>query len=707
MRPRELAKALKIQRVETLLRDVGWEKYRSRFILRVDGTSPDLATGMKHGVYHSDKVNMCLIPSQVAQTLGVELGRAVNVVDPEPKPPPPPPPPSESGIGVVAVLAHVDHGKTTLLDALLGTHVTAHEAGGITQCVRPSLLPLVPASSSSEGGSGTRGSGDDGLHTLAFIDTPGHNVFVGMRAAAADGADLALILVASDAGVQPQTREVVKRCAELMQPVLFAITKADIAADSHAAAEQCAHIGALRTELRTLWEHELVRAGCSPSTARARADGSQGPVLSATMGWGLPDLLQTLRGQLCALEGGVGGDGAAAASEDDAVALVLEVMRSHGLGSTVLAAVRHGEMRQGSHFACGAASGRVRSLGVAMAESAPTDGRRTAPAADRAPEASGNHPTGRNPFRSDAHIFREVRSAGVGMVVRMAIKWDDFGGSFEVGDLLRVRPKKAAVALAEYRTMVARFEASRSPLEAWDAEHNAMLARKAERKAARTGGATKQQAAPTSDAKLARRAPAASMGQDEDEYYYYDEEEEVVEGEVALSYEGGAAAGAMSVAAGDDAGVSETTLQDLMEEARERREGLSSGAAAVIKTGSAGELQAMLDFLDGRKARRADAPERLVIASCGVGEPNKQDLLIIRDILKQKVPCALYALNLRVRPEIRKEALGSAIEIREYSVFHELLTDLLHSAGLPGPARELADMRDDGAPRAGDTKGKA
>ena len=57
-----------------------------------------------------------------------------------------------------------------------------------------------------------------------------------------------------------------------------------------------------------------------------------------------------------------------------------------------------------------------------------------------------------------------------------------------------------------------------------------------------------------------------------------------------------------------------------------------------------------------------------------------------------------------MRPEIRKEALGSAIEIREYSVFHELLTDLLHSAGLPGPARELADMRDDGAPRAGDTR---
>ena len=57
----------------------------------------------------------------------------------------------------------------------------------------------------------------------------GHQLFTGMRAAASDGADLALVLVAADAGIQPQTREVVRRCARLGQPVLFALTKADTA----------------------------------------------------------------------------------------------------------------------------------------------------------------------------------------------------------------------------------------------------------------------------------------------------------------------------------------------------------------------------------------------------------------------------------------------------------------------------------------------
>ena len=133
------------------------------------------------------------------------------------------------------------------------------------------------------------------------------------------------------------------------------------------------------------------------------------------------------------------------------------------------------------------------------------------------------------------------------------------------------------------------------------------------------------------------------------------------------------------------------------EEAEEAEAGLASGAAAVIKAQSAGELQAMLDFLETRKARRPGAAERLVLVSSGVGQPRHDEMLMVKDALSQKVPCAIYALSLHVPQQTHRAARQMGVEIKEYSVFHDLLTDLLHSAGLQGPARELADMRDSGS----------
>ena len=69
-----------------------------------------------------------------------------------------------------------------------------------------------------------------------------------------------------------------------------------------------------------------------------------------------------------------------------------------------------------------------------------------------------------------------------------------------------------------------------------------------------------------------------------------------------------------------------------------------------------------------------------------------------QDAHEQEVPCAVYTLNLKVLPERRRVANEWGVSIREYSVFHELLTDALHAAGLPGPAKELAALHDD-APR--------
>jgi translation initiation factor IF-2 len=112
---------------------------------------------------------------------------------------------------IVVVLGHVDHGKTSLLDAIRKTNVTTGEAGGITQSIGASVVEV-------------KGGG-----RITFIDTPGHAAFGKMRSRGAKVADIAILVVAQDDGVQPQTKEALEIIKAANLPFLVAGTKADIA----------------------------------------------------------------------------------------------------------------------------------------------------------------------------------------------------------------------------------------------------------------------------------------------------------------------------------------------------------------------------------------------------------------------------------------------------------------------------------------------
>lgn len=119
---------------------------------------------------------------------------------------------------IVVVLGHVDHGKTTLLDAIRKTDVASREAGGITQAIGATVVEW-------------QASGPEGLRPrgkITFIDTPGHAAFSKMRGRGAQVADIAVLVVAQDDGVQPQTKEALEIIREAKIPFIVAGTKADV-----------------------------------------------------------------------------------------------------------------------------------------------------------------------------------------------------------------------------------------------------------------------------------------------------------------------------------------------------------------------------------------------------------------------------------------------------------------------------------------------
>ena len=217
---------------------------------------------------------------------------------------------------VVTIMGHVDHGKTSLLDAIRSTNVTAQEAGGITQHIGAYHVQV------------------DG-RGVTFLDTPGHEAFTAMRARGAKVTDIVVLVVAADDGVMPQTVEAINHARAAEVPIIVAINKID---------KPDANMERVK---RGLSEHGLM-------SEEWGGDATFVPV-SAKTKEGIPHLLEMLLLQADILELKANPDKLARGT-------IIEAKLDRGRGPVATVLVQEGTLRVGDSFVCGVFHGRVRAM---------------------------------------------------------------------------------------------------------------------------------------------------------------------------------------------------------------------------------------------------------------------------------------------------------------------------------------------------------
>jgi translation initiation factor IF-2 len=217
---------------------------------------------------------------------------------------------------VVTIMGHVDHGKTSLLDAIRETEVAAGEAGGITQHIGAYQVRHADKQ-------------------ITFLDTPGHEAFTAMRARGASVTDLAVIVVAADDGVKPQTEEAIDHAKAAQVPIVVAVNKID-------------KEGAQPERVRT----EMTQHGLQPSDWGGETEFVD---VSAKTHEGLDSLLDTIQivTDLEELKANAGAEASGA---------VIESKLDPGRGPVVTVLIQRGTLRVGDALVAGAHFGRVRAM---------------------------------------------------------------------------------------------------------------------------------------------------------------------------------------------------------------------------------------------------------------------------------------------------------------------------------------------------------
>jgi len=217
---------------------------------------------------------------------------------------------------VVTVLGHVDHGKTSLLDKIIGLNVVAGESGGITQHIRAYRV-------------------DKDGRPITFVDTPGHEAFTEMRARGANVTDIAIVVVAANDGVMPQTEEAISHARAAGVPIVVALNKTDLPGINYDRVYS-----------------QLVTSGLQPTEWGGETELIK---TSALTGAGIPELLETLLtiAELHEYK---------ANPSRNAAGTCLEAELHEGRGVTAKFIVQNGTLKVGDVVVCGAAHGRVKAM---------------------------------------------------------------------------------------------------------------------------------------------------------------------------------------------------------------------------------------------------------------------------------------------------------------------------------------------------------